>query len=225
MEAPGERGRRAAGGAVRVKHCGITSVEDAELCVEHGAWALGLIFVPGVARACPPEQAAAIAGALRRRTLLTGVFRNAALDVVVRTADAFALAMVQLHGDEGPSFAAAVAQRTGARVIKAARVRTRADVVALAPFRTDFHLFDGPRGGEPFEWSLARVRRGGPPLIAAGGLTAENVAECVRATRPFAVDVASGTEASPGVKDPERVAAFAAAAVAAADGPRPRARA
>ncbi len=209
-------------GAVRVKHCGITSVEDAELCVEHGAWALGLIFVPEVARACPPAQAAAIAGAVRRRTLLTGVFRNAALDEVVRAADELSLAMVQLHGDEGPSFAAEVGRRTGARVIKAARVRTRADVVALAPFRTDFHLFDGPRGGESFEWSLARVRRGGPPLIAAGGLTAANVADCVAATRPYAVDVASGTEASPGVKDPEKVAAFAAAAATARPPARPR---
>jgi phosphoribosylanthranilate isomerase len=210
---------------MRVKHCGITSVEDAELCVAHGAWALGLIFVPGVERACPPEQAAVIAGTLRRRTLLTGVFRNATLDAVVRAADEFSLAMVQLHGDEGPSFATAVAQRTGARVVKAARVRTRADVLALAPFRTDFHLFDGPGGGEPFEWSLARVRRGGPPLIAAGGLTAENVAACVAATRPFAVDVASGTEAAPGVKDPDKVAAFAAAAADARPPSRPRAEA
>ena len=196
---------------MRVKHCGITSLEDAELCVEHGAWALGLIFVPGVARACPPDAAAEIAGVLRRRTLLTGVFRDARIDEVARAVDELRLSMVQLHGSEGPSYCAAVAQRTGARVVKAARVRTRADVVALAPFRTDFHLFDGPGSGETFEWSLARVRRGGPPLIAAGGLTPDNVADCVAATRPYAVDVASGTESSPGVKDPERVAAFTAA--------------
>jgi phosphoribosylanthranilate isomerase len=197
---------------VRVKHCGITSVEDAELCVEHGAWALGLIFVPGVVRACDPDVAALIAGAFRRRTNLVGVFRNATLDEIAHAVDGLHLAMVQLHGDEGPSFCAAVAQRTGAKVVKAARVRTRADVVAMQPYRTDFHLFDGPGGGETFEWSLARARKGGPPLIAAGGLTAANVADGIAATRPYAVDVASGTELRPGVKDPEKVAALTAAA-------------
>ncbi len=197
---------------VRVKHCGITGVEDAQLCVEHGAWALGMIFVPGVARACAPDAAALIVGAVRRKAALVGVFRNATLDEVAHTVDALHLDMVQLHGDEGPAYCAAAAARSGAKVIKAARVALRSDVVAMGPYKTDFHLFDGPRGGETFEWSLTRTRRGGPPLIVAGGLTAANVAEAIAATRPYAVDVASGTESAPGVKDPEKVAAFAAAA-------------
>ncbi len=201
--------------ATKVKFCGITSLDDAELCAGHGAWALGLIFVPHSKRRCKQAEAARIAGAMRRRVELAGVFENAALDHVTRTAEALGLSLVQLHGDEGPSYCAEVARRTGARIIMAARVRTRADVVALGAFRTDFHMLDGG-GGEPFDWSLAGARRGDVPLIVAGGLTPENVGQAIEATAPYAVDVASGIEASPGVKDPAKVAAFADAAKGAA---------
>ena len=196
----------------RVKFCGITSVEDAQLCVDHGAWALGMIFVPTSPRRCRQGEAARISGALRRQVELAGVFQNATLDHVVQTAEAVDLSLVQLHGDEGPAYCAEVARRTGARVVKAARVKWRVDAIALKAFRTDFHLLDGA-GGETFEWSLARELRGTKiPLIVAGGLTADNVADAIAATEPYAVDVASGTEGdTPGVKDPERIAAFAAA--------------
>jgi phosphoribosylanthranilate isomerase len=197
-----------------VKFCGITSLDDAELCLGHDPWALGLIFVAGSPRRCKQSDAARIVGALRRRVLFAGVFVNATLDHVVHTAEALDLGLVQLHGDEGPSYAAEVARRTGAKVIKAARVRSRADVVALQPFRTDFHLLDGG-GGDTFEWSLVRARRSEVPLITAGGLSAGNVGAAIAATQPFAVDVASGVEASPGKKDPEKVAAFAEAVVRA----------
>ena len=194
----------------RVKLCGITSLEDAELCVRHGAWALGLIFVPSSPRKAKLSDAAEIGAALRRKVELAGVFQNAHLDHVARTAEQVPLSLIQLHGDEGPAYCAEVARRTGARIIKASRVTTRADVVSLEAFRTDFHLLDGA-GGQPFEWDLVRVRRAQTPLITAGGLTPENVADAIAATQPFAVDVASGTEADgrPGVKDPEKVAAFA----------------
>jgi phosphoribosylanthranilate isomerase len=195
----------------RVKFCGITNLEDAELCLEHGAWALGMIFVAGTPRRCKQTEAARIVGALRRKVELVGVFQNATLDHVAHTAESLKLSMVQLHGDEGPSYCAEVARKTGAKVIKAARVKTRADIVALEPYNTDFHLLDGP-GGQPFEWSLVRVRRTEVPLIVAGGLTPDNVDEAIAATHPYAVDVASGVEFEPGKKDPEKVAAFAAAA-------------
>ena len=196
----------------RVKHCGITNLEDAQLCAEHGAWALGMIFVGESRRRCKQSEAARIAGALRRQVELAGVFRNATLDHVVHTAEALHLALVQLHGDEGPAYATEVARRTGAKVVKAVRARFRVDVIGLKAFRTDFHLLDG-QGGQPFEWTLAReLRRTKVPLIVAGGLTHANVAEAIAATRPFAVDVASGTEgATPGRKDPAKVAAFSAA--------------
>lgn len=199
---------------MRIKFCGITRMEDADLCVEHGAWALGMIFVPSSPRKAQQTEAARIAAAYRRKVELVGVFVNAKLDHIAHTADNVGLSMIQLHGDEGPSFASEVARRTGAKVIKAARVKTRADVVALEPFHTDFHLFDG-QGGTTFEWRLTQLRRTQTPLIAAGGLTHENVADAIRATEPYAVDVASGVEAEPGVKDPEKVAAFAQAAQAA----------
>jgi phosphoribosylanthranilate isomerase len=199
----------------RVKFCGITNLDDAELCAGHGAWALGMIFVPSSPRRCKQSEAARIVGALRRKVELAGVFQNATLDHVVHTTESLQLTMVQLHGDEGPSYADEVHRRTGAKVIKASRVASRADVVALQPFRTDFHLLDGA-GGTPFDWSLVRAHRSSVPLIVAGGLTPENVEDAIRATEPYAVDVASGIEAVPGKKDPEKVAAFAAAAAHAA---------
>jgi phosphoribosylanthranilate isomerase len=173
----------------------------------------GLIFVPSSRRKVKQAEAARIAAAMRRRVELAGVFQNAPLDHVTRTVDNLGLSLVQLHGEEGPSYCSEVARRTGAKIVKAVRVHARPDVVALGAYRTDFHMLDGG-GGVPFDWSLARERRGHKaPLIVAGGLTSENVEEAIAATRPFAVDVASGIERDgrAGVKDPEKVAAFAEA--------------
>ena len=203
---------------VRVKHCGITSVDDAVLAVDAGAWALGMIFWPGSPRRCAPDVADEIGRTLRRRVELAGVFVNASLDEIAALADVVGLSMVQLHGDEGPAFAAEVARRTGAKVIKAERIRNRADLQALQTFRNvDFHLVDayveGLRGGtgETVDASLIASRESEVPLILSGGLTPANVAESVRVVDPFAVDVASGTEAAPGVKDPAKLVAFAEA--------------
>jgi len=196
--------------STRVKHCGITSLHDAELCLDAGAWALGMILWRDSPRACSVEEAGRITRALRRKVELAGVFVNEHLGRVVELADVLGLTIVQLHGDEGPAFCGEVARRTGAKVVKAVRVRTRGDVAALEPFHTDFHLLDGG-GGETFAWDLVRTRRDGPPLILAGGLTPENVTDAIGAVHPFAVDVASGTEREPGVKDPEKVHAFSAA--------------
>jgi len=200
--------------APRIKLCGITSLDDAQLAVDAGAWAVGCILWPGSPRACDPAEAGRIAAAVRRRAQVCGVFVNAHLDEVTELVDALGLTMVQLHGDEGPAYCAEVARRTGAKVIKAAAVSTQADVQALETFHTDFHMLDahrpGMRGGtgETFDWELVRARRSSIPLILSGGLRPENVAEAIAATHPFAVDTASGTESAPGVKDPEKVAAF-----------------
>lgn len=201
--------------ATRIKFCGITSLRDAEHAVSAGAWAIGLIFWPGSPRAVRPGQAAEIAAAMKRRLEVVGVFVNHTLDDIAATADAVELTALQLHGDEGPAFCAEAARRTGCKVIKAARVRSGADIQALAAFHTDFHLLDShtpgrPGGtGETFEWELARLHRGPVPMILGGGLTPENVAAAIAATRPYAVDVASGVERTPGVKDPDRLKAFA----------------
>jgi phosphoribosylanthranilate isomerase len=201
----------------RIKFCGITGLDDAKRAVEAGAWALGVILYPGSPRRCALPAAERIAATLRRQAEICGVFVNAPLDEVTGTADGLGLTMIQLHGDEGPAYCAEVARRTGAKVMKAARVRTGADVAAIERFHTDYHLLDahrsGMRGGtgETFDWDLVRTRRSTIPLVLSGGLRPENVAEAIAAVRPFAVDTASGTEASPGVKDPEKIAAFVAA--------------
>jgi phosphoribosylanthranilate isomerase len=129
--------------------------------------------------------------------------------------------MLQLHGDEGPAYCQEAARRTGCKVMKAARVRDAAQVKALSVFHTDFHLLDAhspkaPGGtGESFDWELARLHPGTPPVVLSGGLTPDNVGEAIAATQPFAVDTASGTEAEPGRKDPDKVTAFFRAVEAA----------
>ncbi|HXE43622.1 MAG TPA: phosphoribosylanthranilate isomerase [Conexibacter sp.] len=208
--------------ATRIKFCGIARLADAEAAAELGAWAVGMIFWPRSPRRCAMDEAAAIAAALKRRAELAGVFVDAHLDEVAATADALELTLIQLHGDEGPAYCAEVARRTGAKVIKAARVRGRADVQALHAFATDFHLLDAysperPGGtGETFAWELAREHPRDRPLILSGGLAPENVGDAIAAVRPFAVDVASGVESAPGVKDPAKMAAFAQAVRATA---------
>jgi phosphoribosylanthranilate isomerase len=199
----------------KIKFCGITSLDDAERAISLEAWAIGLIFWPPSPRYCDPGAAAGIAAAAKRRVEVAGVFVNATLDHVAEMADGVGLTMIQLHGDEGPAFCAEVARRTGCKVIKAARVRGRADVQALAPFRTDYHLLDSytagvPGGtGETFSWEIARAHRSRVPVILSGGLNPDNVAEAIGVVRPYAVDVASGVELRPGRKDPEKLAAFA----------------
>lgn len=208
-----------------MKICGLTSVDDASLAVEAGAWALGMVLWEPSARACSLETAQEIAAVHRRHAEIVGVFVNATLDDVVRTVDVAQLSMVQLHGDEGPSFCTEVSRRTGAKVVKAGRVGARWDIQDMERYRTDFHLLDTrvegrPGGtGEVFDWALTKERMTRIPLILSGGLHAENVGAAIAAVRPFAVDVAGGTESAPGVKDPARVSAFVEA-VRAADGAR-----
>ncbi len=216
--------------STKIKFCGITSLDDAELAVSAGAWAVGLIFWPGSPRRATIGDAVEIGAALRRRAEVAGVFVNAPLDEIAATADAASLTLVQLHGDEGPSFCDEVRRRTGCKVIKAVRVRSGADIQALGAFHTDYHLLDSHRAGLPggtgetFSWELARAHRGPVQLILSGGLDPGNVADAIAAVHPFAVDVASGVEPDGGPptrKDPEKVEAFAAAvrAVAATGAP------
>jgi phosphoribosylanthranilate isomerase len=201
-----------------VKICGITRPEDAELAASLGAWAIGFNFWPGSKRCVDPAVAAGIARELRRKVEPVGVFVNPTLDEVVRIAEGVGLTHVQLHGDEGPSFCTAVAERTGARVIKALRVGSGADIRDAERFHTDFHMLDAAAGsayggtGRTFDWALVAQRRSKVPLILSGGLTPENVAEGIAAVHPWGVDVASGVESAPGIKDPAKVEAFIAAA-------------
>ena len=209
----------------QVKFCGITRPEDAELAADLGAWAVGLILWPGSPRACDLGVAAGISRSLRRRVEIAGVFVNATLEHVAATADGVGLSLIQLHGDEGPDYCREVQRRTGCRVIKATRVGGRAELQALRAWHPDLHLLDtrveGERGGtgRTWDWTLATEATNGEiPVLLSGGLTPENVGQAIAAARPWGVDVASGVETEPGIKDPTRMEAFA---VAAAGAPAP----
>jgi phosphoribosylanthranilate isomerase len=198
----------------RVKVCGITNPDDARLALEHGAWAIGLIFHEPSPRAVAPDVAEAIGAEMHRQLEVVGVFVNEPLDRVAELAERCSLSIVQLHGDEGPAFCREVARRTGAKVMKALRVHDRADVRRANAFHTDYHLLDayvaGLRGGtgETFPWEIADAHDVHTPVVLSGGITPDNAAEAIEAVRPFAVDSASGTEAAPGRKDPSKVKAL-----------------
>jgi phosphoribosylanthranilate isomerase len=211
----------------KVKICGITDLHDAELAVELGAWAIGMVFYEGSPRRCSTEQALRITTALRRRVELCGVFVDASLDELAQRTEELGLSLLQLHGDEGPAFCAEVRRRTGARVIKAIQVAGPGDVRELERYHVDFHLADARaralakqdlRGGtgETFDWSLLAGRRSATPLILSGGLHPGNVAEAAERVHPYAVDTASGTERAPGHKDEAKLRAFFAAVHASA---------
>ena len=205
----------------KVKVCGITRLEDAEYATELGAWAVGFILWPGSKRAVDPGVAAGIARVMRRKVELVGVFVNQSIDEIASSVDVLGLTHVQLHGDEGPTFCTAVKQRTGAKVIKAVRIGHAADLQDAARFRTDFHLLDTSQAGlyggtgKTWDWALVKNWRSKVPYLLSGGLTAENVGEAINIARPWGVDVASGVESEPGIKDPAKLEAFLAAVEAA----------
>lgn len=203
---------------MRVKICGITNLDDAAEAVRLGAWAIGLIHYAESPRAVEAAEAVRISAAFRRKCEVVGVFVNPELDEVAKAVEDAGLTMVQLNGEEGPSFCGEVARRTGVKVIKAVHVSSAADVHAAEALRTDYHLFDrAARGlwggsGESFDWGLLREHRSEVPAILAGGLCPDNVAEAIAIVHPFAVDVASGVEAEPGRKDHAAMTAFFEAA-------------
>src|SRR5918996_3776112 len=128
--------------STRIKHCGITSLHDAHLAAEAGAWALGMILWPGSPRRCELDEAQLIGSALRRTVHLAGVFVNARMDEIDEAVRTIGLDLVQLHGDEGPAFCNEVARRTGAKVIRAVGVRWRATLQGAAAYHTDYLLLD-----------------------------------------------------------------------------------
>jgi len=197
----------------RVKICGVTNLDDARRAADLGAWAIGLIFADSP-RAVELPDAEEIGAELKRATEVAGVFVNKPLDELAAIADACSLTVLQLHGDEGPAYCREAARRTGAKVMKAVRVRDAASIRALEPYHVDFHMLDahvpGKRGGtgETFNWELAAAHPRHVPLVLSGGLTPDNVADAIKVVQPFAVDSASGTEAEPGRKDPAKLSAF-----------------
>ncbi|TGU72584.1 phosphoribosylanthranilate isomerase [Geomonas terrae] len=194
----------------KVKICGITSVDDALMAVDAGADALGFVFFEKSPRYVNPEAAAGIIAKLPPLVQVVGLFVNADLDVVNRTADHCGLDIVQLHGEESPEFCTLVRRR----IMKAFRVRGPESLVPLPEFHVAAYLLDAysPNAhggtGEVFDWECAIAAKEHGPIVLAGGLTPDNIAAAVTQVRPYGVDVSSGVEASPGLKDPDKVRRF-----------------
>lgn len=194
-----------------VKVCGITNEQDALLAVAMGADALGFIFAPS-SRQVSPDQVRDIVHRLPYDTLTIGVFRDESPQRVVEVVDTLGLRGAQLHGRETPAEVAWVSQRVPF-VVKA--FAAGGDIVARAStYDVDAVLVDSatPGSGQVFDWSLVEDLPADRPVILAGGLTPDNVAQAIDLVHPWGVDVASGVEDSPGRKDAVKVMRFVNAA-------------
>ncbi|MDE2118578.1 MAG: phosphoribosylanthranilate isomerase [Betaproteobacteria bacterium] len=195
----------------RIKVCGITRVEDALAAAHSGADALGLVFYEKSPRHVTVRQAAQLAAVVPPFVMVVGLFVNPSEDEVRSVLRQVPLDMLQFHGEEAPEFCA----QFGRRYLKAARVKPGVDLLQCAARYTsaqglllDAYIEGTPGGtGAPFDWAL--IPHDLPlPVVLSGGLHAGNVAQAVREVRPYAVDVSSGVEASKGIKDAAKIAAF-----------------
>ena len=196
---------------MKVKICGITNLADALGAIEAGVDMLGFIFCKSSPRHMTVAAAAEITRQLPSHIVKIGVFVDAPDELVMQAISECGLNMLQFHGEEKPEDCL----KFGVMSIKAFRVRDAQSLDALHDYPTDAWLLDtfaerqAGGTGRTFDWDLAvRAQRFGKPIFLAGGLDPANVIEAVRRVRPFAVDVSSGVEASPGKKDPAKVKVF-----------------
>ena len=201
--------------SVKVKICGLTNLPDAAAATNAGADLLGFVFAPASPRCVTLATVADIARQLPAHVVKVGVFVNPPAELVRQAVGECGLGWLQFHGEETPEFCT----RFGLSSVKAFRVRDECSLQALKDYPTDAWLLDAydekqsGGTGRTFNWELAvAAQKFGRPIFLAGGLTPANVAEAVRRVRPFAVDVSSGVESSPGRKDHTKVAAFIQAA-------------
>ena len=196
---------------IRVKICGITSREDAWAAVEAGADAVGFIFVEGTPRWIEPEAAAAIAAEIGPFVVTVGVFINRTIEEIEGIVARCSLSLAQLHGSQSPEECG----RLRSPFIKAIRVQREDDLAALSrytqarAFLLDTYDAVRPGGtGKTFPWEIAAKAARKTRIVLSGGLTPVNVAQAIAQVRPYAVDVSSGVEASPGRKDHQKVREF-----------------
>ena len=189
-----------------VKICGITRLEDAEAAVAAGASAIGFIFWPASPRFVDPHRARKIAAALPPFVTAVGVFVNQPIEYVNGVATLVRLAAVQLHGDETPEFAALAV----APVIKAVPIGTDPGIWrSRVRLLLDVHDPVARGGtGRTIDWAAAADLAAQRDILLAGGLTPDNVADAVARVRPFGIDVSSGVERAPGIKDHQRLRAL-----------------
>lgn len=197
-----------------IKICGITSEADALLAVAVGADAVGFVFAPSK-RQVAPTRVADIVKRLPQEVLTVGVFRNETPERMVQVINQAGLQAAQLHGDEGPDTVARV--KMDVRTVFKAVAAGSSAFQHADQFGADAVLVDAatPGSGQVFDWRLAEDAPSGVPLIMAGGLDPDNVAEAIAKVQPWGVDVSTGVERSPGVKDPSLMREFVTAARAA----------
>lgn len=195
---------------VRIKICGITHIDDALQACACGADALGLVFYEKSSRCVTREQARAIVAALPPFVTTVGLFVNERPETIREIVDFCGLDVIQLHGDEGPE----ACRFPPRRVLKALRVKGGESLAGVEDYDVSALLLDAwhPHSyggtGRLGDWEVAARFAAERPVILAGGLNPENVAEAIRRVRPYGVDVSSGVESAPGRKDPALVAAF-----------------
>ncbi len=202
---------------VRVKICGVTRLSDALDAVRFGADALGFNFWPKSKRYCEPEAAAEIISRLPPFVVTVGVFVNQSRSHIQRVVARSGISTVQLHGDEAPELAPALSRP----VIRALRVESKASLDEMARWSASAFLLDTPTAGfggsgKTFDWRLVKGAGKKAPILLAGGLNPANVADAVKQVRPYGVDVASGVESAPGIKDSKKMRRFITAAKEAA---------
>jgi phosphoribosylanthranilate isomerase len=198
----------------RVKVCGLTRAADADAAVRAGADALGVVLAPGHQRSLTLKEAARVFADTPLGVARVGVFVDASLEEVSRAVEGLGLTEVQLHGTEGPMYCASM----DVPVVKTFHVGAGFDPDSIARYRGTIAaalldtLVEGTAGGSgtPFDWGLARGVPDGVPVYLAGGLRPENVREAVRRLRPAGVDVSSGVEEAPGIKNEEKMKRFVA---------------
>jgi phosphoribosylanthranilate isomerase len=195
---------------VKIKICGITSLDDALAAVDFGADALGFNFYKKSPRYIEPQRAAEIVAQLPPFVVPVGIFVNEREERIREIVSLACLQGIQLHGDETPEFC----QRFGSRVIKAFQIKNKESLKHMSHYRVSAYLLDsyreGMRGGtgETFDWHLAVVAKTFGRIVLAGGLNPNNVAEAVKLVQPYGIDVAGGVEREKGLKDHVKLKTF-----------------
>jgi phosphoribosylanthranilate isomerase len=192
---------------IAVKICGITSLKDAEMAVNYSVSAIGMIFCPDSPRYVDPAEVEQWIERIPDSVKKVGVFVNEQIDTINNITRQLKLEFIQLHGDESPEFCNGIIRP----VIKVFRVGDDFDAIVLNEYDVHGFLFDTYKKGNPggtgtrFNWDLIANLKTETPIILSGGLTPENVLNGIEAVNPAAVDVNSGVESVPGVKDEEKI--------------------
>jgi len=192
---------------IPTKICGITNLDDAQAVVSRGASAIGLIFYEKSPRAISIDQAKSISDQLSDSVSRVGVFVNNSIDFISQAIEAAALNAIQLHGDETPEFCS----KFDLHVLKALHIKDQKSLATMSDYNVNGFLFDTFSNnqyggtGTSFDWSLVKDNQNDTPIILSGGLHPDNILDAIHTVSPSAVDVNSGVESSPGIKDHQKL--------------------